>query len=88
MVGVHIAHDCILGDNIVMANYATLGGHVEIANTVIFGGFSAIHQFSKAGIQVIDFIFTKLMNTVFCNRCFKNAASKIRPYSPLGVRSV
>ena len=49
MVGVHIAHDCILGDNIVMANYATLGGHVEIANNVIFGGFSAIHQFSKAG---------------------------------------
>lgn len=46
------------------------------------------YQFSEAGIQVIDFIFTKLMNTVFCNRCFKNAASKIRPYAPPGVRSV
>ena len=48
MVGVHIAHDYILGDNIVMANYAALGGHVEIANNVIFA-FCAIHQFSKAG---------------------------------------
>ena len=49
MVGAHVAHDCIVGDNIVMANNAALGGHVEVENNVIFGGFSAIHQFSKAG---------------------------------------
>ena len=49
MVGAHVAHDCIVGDNIVMANNAALGGHVEVEDNVIFGGFSAIHQFSKAG---------------------------------------
>ena len=49
MVGAHVAHDCIVGDNIVMANNSALGGHVEVEDNVIFGGFSAIHQFSKAG---------------------------------------
>ncbi len=46
---VHIAHDCVLGDNITMANMATLGGHVTIGDFVIFGGLSAVHQFSRIG---------------------------------------
>jgi UDP-N-acetylglucosamine acyltransferase len=45
----HVAHDCTLGDQIVMANCATLGGHVELGNWVIMGGLSAVHQFSKVG---------------------------------------
>ena len=49
MTGVHIAHDCILGNNIIMANCATLAGHVEIGNGANIGGFSAVHQFSRVG---------------------------------------
>ena len=45
----HVAHDCRLGDQIVLANCATLGGHVELGNWVIMGGLSAVHQFSKVG---------------------------------------
>jgi UDP-N-acetylglucosamine acyltransferase len=45
----HVAHDCSLGDQIVMANCATLGGHVEIGDWVTMGGLSAIHQFTKVG---------------------------------------
>jgi UDP-N-acetylglucosamine acyltransferase len=45
----HVAHDCHLGDQIVMANCATLGGHVEIGDWVIMGGLSAVHQFTKIG---------------------------------------
>jgi UDP-N-acetylglucosamine acyltransferase len=45
----HVAHDCRLGDQIVMANCATLGGHVELGNWVIMGGLSAVHQFTKIG---------------------------------------
>ncbi|MDE2296211.1 MAG: acyl-ACP--UDP-N-acetylglucosamine O-acyltransferase [Gammaproteobacteria bacterium] len=45
----HVAHDCQLGDQIVMANCATLGGHVEVGDWVIFGGLSAVHQFTKIG---------------------------------------
>ena len=45
----HVAHDCHLGDKIVMSNCATLGGHVEIGDWVIMGGLSAVHQFTKIG---------------------------------------
>ncbi|HVC01587.1 MAG TPA: acyl-ACP--UDP-N-acetylglucosamine O-acyltransferase [Steroidobacteraceae bacterium] len=45
----HVAHDCQLGDQIVMANCATLGGHVEVGDWVIFGGLSAVHQYTKIG---------------------------------------
>ena len=49
MVGAHIAHDCMIGSNTILANNATLAGHVEIDNNAIIGGNSAIHQFVKIG---------------------------------------
>ena len=49
MVGAHIAHDCMIGSNIILANNATLAGHVEIDNNTIIGGNSAVHQFVKIG---------------------------------------
>ena len=49
MVGTHIAHDCIIGNNIIFANHSTLAGHVIIENHVVVGALSAIHQFSRIG---------------------------------------
>ncbi len=49
MVGSHIAHDCIINSNVILANNATLAGHVEIDNNAILGGNSAIHQFVRIG---------------------------------------
>ncbi len=46
---VHIAHDCVVGDNTIMANNATLAGHVHLGDWVICGGFSGVHQFCKIG---------------------------------------
>jgi len=45
----HVAHDCQVGDKVVLSNVATLGGHVEIGDWVILGGLSAVHQFTKVG---------------------------------------
>ena len=45
----HVAHDCVVGNKIVFANCATLGGHVEIGDWVILGGLAAVHQFGKIG---------------------------------------
>jgi UDP-N-acetylglucosamine acyltransferase len=45
----HVAHDCQLGNQIVMANCATLGGHVEVGDWVTMGGLSAVHQHTKIG---------------------------------------
>lgn len=49
MAYTHIAHDCILGDNIIMSNNATLAGHVEVGDHVILSGFAKVHQFCKIG---------------------------------------
>ena len=49
MAYVHIAHDCQIGNNTIFANNTTLGGHVEVGDYVIFGGFSGAHQFCKIG---------------------------------------
>jgi len=45
----HIAHDCILGDNIIMANLATFGGHTQVGDYANFGGLVAVHQFVRIG---------------------------------------
>jgi UDP-N-acetylglucosamine acyltransferase len=45
----HVAHDCNLGNQIVMANCATLGGHVQVGDWVTMGGLSAVHQHTKIG---------------------------------------
>jgi len=49
MAYTHVAHDCIVGDHCILANFATLGGHVELGDWVIMAGFSGIHQFCKIG---------------------------------------
>lgn len=49
MVFSHVAHDCELGDNIVLANNVQVGGHVKIENNAIIGGTCAIHQYSRIG---------------------------------------
>ncbi|HET8898083.1 MAG TPA: acyl-ACP--UDP-N-acetylglucosamine O-acyltransferase [Rhodanobacteraceae bacterium] len=49
MAYVHIAHDCLVGNNIIFANAASLAGHVLVDDHVIFGGFTLVHQFCKIG---------------------------------------
>ena len=49
MVGSHIAHDCIIGDHVVLANNAAIGGHVQIGDHVFMGGLSAAHQHTRIG---------------------------------------
>jgi UDP-N-acetylglucosamine acyltransferase len=49
MAYVHVAHNCEIGNNVIMANVATLAGHVTIEDKAVIGGLSAIHQFVKVG---------------------------------------
>lgn len=49
MACAHVAHDCTVGDNTIMANLATLGGHVELGEWVNLGGGVMVHQFTKIG---------------------------------------
>lgn len=47
----HIAHDCILGNHIILANAATLAGHVTIDDHATIGAFSGVHQFCRVGVH-------------------------------------
>ena len=49
MVGVHVAHDCQIGDHVIMANNATLGGHVVVEDNAVLGGLCAVHQYVRIG---------------------------------------
>lgn len=49
MAYTHVAHDCLIADNVIMANVATLAGHVEIGHHVNLGGLVAVHQFCRIG---------------------------------------
>jgi len=51
MAQAHVAHDCQLGSHIIMANAATLAGHVEIADRASVGAYSGVHQFCRVGYE-------------------------------------
>jgi UDP-N-acetylglucosamine acyltransferase len=51
MAQAHVAHDCLLGNEIIMANAATLAGHVEIADRASVGAYSGVHQYCRVGLE-------------------------------------
>ncbi len=61
MAYVHIAHDCMVGDNTIFANNATLAGHVSIGDWAILGGFTGVHQFTRVGAHAFCGVGTVLL---------------------------
>jgi UDP-N-acetylglucosamine acyltransferase len=53
MVAVHVAHDCLIGDGVIMANNATLAGHVTVGDAAVIGGLAAVHQFVRIGAHAM-----------------------------------
>ena len=51
MAQAHVAHDCQIGSDVIMANAATLAGHVEIADRANVGAYSGVHQFCRVGVE-------------------------------------
>ena len=49
MIATHVAHDCQIGNHVIMANNATLGGHVTVGDRALIGGLAAVHQFVRIG---------------------------------------
>ena len=64
MAYVHIAHDCKLGNDIVLANNSSLAGHVEIDDFAILGGFTLVHQFCKIGAHIITAVGTIILKDI------------------------
>lgn len=82
MAYVHIAHDCHIGSNTIIANSVQLAGHVIIGDWVILGGMSGIHQFIRVGDHAMTAFQTKLMQDV---PPFVMAAGY--PAAPAGINS-
>lgn len=53
MMACHIAHDCVIGDNVILANNATLAGHVTVGDFAFIGGLAAVHQFIRIGPHAV-----------------------------------
>jgi|TARA_B110001469_G_C9642061_1_gene323128 UDP-N-acetylglucosamine acyltransferase len=64
MAYVHIAHDCMVGSDIVLANNSSLAGHVEVDDYAILGGFTLVHQFCKIGGHIITAVGTIVFKDV------------------------
>ena len=64
MAYVHIAHDCKLENDIVLANNSSLAGHVEIDDFAILGGFTLVHQFCKIGAHIITAVGTIILKDI------------------------
>jgi UDP-N-acetylglucosamine acyltransferase len=68
MAYTHVAHDCQLGDHVVLSNVVTMGGHVEIGDWAIIGGLTPIHQFVRIGPHAFVGGYTRIAKDVppFC----------------------
>ena len=64
MVSSHVAHDCRLGDNIIVANNVAIAGHAEIDDYVVIGGNSAVQQFTRIGKMAMIGGMTGVLNDV------------------------
>jgi UDP-N-acetylglucosamine acyltransferase len=60
----HVAHDCQLGNHIIMSNNATLAGHIVVEDHVVMGGFAAAHQFCRIGKMAMIGGYTKVVQDV------------------------
>ena len=80
MAYVHIAHDCVVGNNVIFANNATLAGHVRVDDWAIFGGFTGAHQYTRIGAH--SFIG---MNTLTTKDIPAYVMAEGQPIKPRGV---
>ena len=98
MAYVHLAHDCIVGNNTIFANNAQLAGHVQVGDWAILGGFTVVHQFVKIGAHsmtaMCTLLFADLPPFVMCQgqpaaaRSMNFEGLRRRGFSPERVAAV
>ncbi len=86
MIGSHIAHDCIIGSNVILVNNATLGGHVNIDDYAIVGGNSAIHQYVNIGKYAMIGGMSGVENNIIPYGLYFGIRSSIRGLNIIGLK--
>lgn len=78
----HVAHDCVVGNNTIFANNASIAGHVRVGDYAILGGFTAVHQFCRIGVHTLSSMFTYVSKDVPAYVTISG-----RPAEPRGVNA-
>jgi UDP-N-acetylglucosamine acyltransferase len=78
MGGVHIGHDCVLGQSVILANSVLLGGHCQIADQAFLGGGATLHQFVRVGRLAIIGGNEAVFRCIHQHRVTENALDEIR----------
>ena len=86
MVNSHIAHDCIVGDNVIMTNNAVIGGHVHLGDGVILGGQAAVHQFCHIGRKTMIGGLTGIARDVIPFAIVTGDRGKLRGLNLIGLK--
>ena len=86
MAGCHVAHDCMLGDEITMANNVLLGGHVVVENYATFGGLAAVHHYATVGESAFIGGMTRVSLDVPPYMLVEGSPMKIWSINKVGLR--
>lgn len=86
MMGAHVAHDCQIGDRVIMANNATLGGHVVVGDEAIIGGLAAVHQFVRLGRNCMVGGMSGVENDVLPYSLVKGERANLAGLNVVGLR--
>jgi len=81
----HIAHDCVVGDNVIFSNNGTLAGHVEVGDYAIIGGLTAIHQFCRIGAYALTGGCSKIVQDVPPFMIADGNPAKVRSYNKVAL---
>jgi UDP-N-acetylglucosamine acyltransferase len=94
----HLAHDCLVGDNVIFANNTQLAGHVHVGDWVILGGFTVVHQYVRIGAHsmtaMCSLLFADLPPFVMCQgqpaqaRSMNYEGLRRRGFSPVRISAV
>jgi UDP-N-acetylglucosamine acyltransferase len=86
MTFVHVAHDCKIGNNIILASFATLGGHVAIEDRAIIGAQAAFHQFVKVGTMALAGACSKVVKDIPPYMISDGFPASVRGLNVVGLR--
>lgn len=86
MTGSHVGHDCTVGDSVIFANNAVLGGHVSVGEFTFLGGQCAVHQFTRIGAQCMISGLTGVREDVIPFANVLGQAGKLVGLNVVGMR--
>ena len=86
MAGSHVAHDCIVGNGVIFANNAVIGGHVEVGDFTFFGGHCAVHQHVRIGESVMVAGYSAIREDVIPFGYVLYPAARLAGLNDVGMR--